>query len=199
MKQVVVIHGGHAYDTHEEFVRHISEKLVTGHSFKTHQGWKEYLQRDLGDDFEVFNPKMPNKDNAEYIVWKIWFERMIPFLNEEISLIGHSRGALFLIKYLSENIFPKKINNLILVAAPYTGKGSSRHEDNKNFFMPKSFDGMNKQTDRIFLFHSKDDPIVPFSDFEIYKEKLSITKYFILDNEGHFNGDSVPGLVELIK
>lgn len=199
MKQVVVINGGHAYNTHEEFLKRIAEKSVTSDTFKIHQGWKDYLQRDLGSEFEVFNPRMPNKENAEYIVWKIWFERLIQFLNDGVVLIGHSRGGLFLIKYLSENTFPKNISALILVAAPYTGKGGSRDADTKNFSMPNSYDGIKKQASKIFLFHSKDDPVVPFSDFEIYKEKLPTAICFVLDTEGHFNGNSVPGLVELVK
>ncbi len=198
MKQVVVINGGHALDIHEDFLKRLKEKPVTTDTFKNSHDWKEYLQRDLGIDFEVFNPRMPNKEKAVYAEWKTWFERLIPFLNNEVILIGHSLGGLFLIKYLSETIFSKNINALILVAAPYGGK-NNKHAPNNNFYVPGDFNIVIKQAKKIFLYHSKNDPVVPFYDFEIYKEKLPTARCFVFDTEGHFNGESVPGLVELIK
>ena len=43
----------------------------------------------------------------------------LPFLNDEIVLVGHSMGGSFLAKYLSENKFPKKIKGAFLVSAVY--------------------------------------------------------------------------------
>jgi predicted alpha/beta hydrolase family esterase len=176
----------------------LREKSVTVDTFKNRSDWKWYLQRDLGDDYEVFNPRMPNKENAKYLEWKIWFERLIQFIGDGVILIGHSRGGLFLIKYLSENKFPKIIKALILVSAPYTGEGS-RYADNSNFNLQSNLEGVTNQAKKIFIFHSKDDPIVPVSDSEFYKQKFPAAKYVCLESEGHFNGPMVPGLIETIK
>ncbi len=62
---------------------------------------------------------MPNKTNAQFEEWKIWFEKFIPFLNDGVILVGHSLGGVFLAKYLSENKFPKKIGGVFLVSAVY--------------------------------------------------------------------------------
>jgi predicted alpha/beta hydrolase family esterase len=61
---------------------------------------------------------MPNGRMASYTARKIWFEKLFPYLNDEKTiLIGHSLGATFLLKYLSENIFPQSISKLCLVAS----------------------------------------------------------------------------------
>jgi len=39
------------------------------------------LKEDVGEDFEVFMPEMPNKDFADYTEWKIMFEKVFPFLD----------------------------------------------------------------------------------------------------------------------
>lgn len=52
-------------------------------------------------EFKVIKPEMPNKDMARYSAWKLWFEKHLPFLDsEKLIVIGHSLGAIFLIKYL---------------------------------------------------------------------------------------------------
>jgi hypothetical protein len=41
-----------------------------------------------------------DRDYADYESWKIMFEKMIPFFNEEISLGASSLGGAFILKYL---------------------------------------------------------------------------------------------------
>ena len=64
-------------------------------------------------------PQMPNKQNADYQAWKIEFEKILPDLDKDSILIGHSLGGIFLAKYLSENKLAQKLDSLHLVAAPY--------------------------------------------------------------------------------
>jgi predicted alpha/beta hydrolase family esterase len=60
---------------------------------------------------------MPCRENASYPAWKIWFEKIFPYLNEEnIIIVAHSLGGIFISKYLSENAFPKHLAQLHLVA-----------------------------------------------------------------------------------
>ena len=68
-------------------------------------------------EFSAIKPEMPNKDMARYSAWKLWFEKYFQFLDHgELILIGHSLGAMFLVKYFAENQFPKKVAQLHLVA-----------------------------------------------------------------------------------
>lgn len=70
-------------------------------------GRKEKLQEQLGSDFLVYQPQFPNKQNAQYPEWKLFFEKTIAQLEDGLILIGHSLGASFLVKYLSENKIPQ--------------------------------------------------------------------------------------------
>jgi hypothetical protein len=81
------------------------------------------LQEQL-PEFKVIKPEMPNKDMARYSAWKLWFEKYLPFLDsEKLIVIGHSLGAMFLIKYLGENQFPLSISQLHLVAPALDEQG----------------------------------------------------------------------------
>lgn len=55
----------------------------------------------LKSTYQIIRPEMPNKNMASYKAWKIWFEKIFPYLNDEdLVMVGHSLGAMFLIKYL---------------------------------------------------------------------------------------------------
>jgi len=65
--------------------------------------WKDNLQDDLWDKFEVINIPMPNTHFAQYKYWKIMFEKALPYFWGKNILIWHSLGWTFLLKYLNEN------------------------------------------------------------------------------------------------
>lgn len=197
-KQIVIIHGGHPFDARKDFLSSLKEKQVGIDDFKPRHGWKEDLERGLGDSFELFYPKMPNKETAKYEEWKVWFEKLVPFLEDDVSLVGHSLGGLFLMKYLDENVFPKKIKALILIAAPFNGR-DDKHVNKQNFFITTDLSKAAGQVDAIYLFHSEDDKIVPFSDFEIYKRKLPNARAFAFTDKGHFNVEIFSELKEVLK
>lgn len=195
-KQVVVIHGGDTFERYEEFLSFLKNFQIDPDYFKK-KGWKDTLQYNLGDDFEVIAPNMPNKINAKYLEWKIWFEKYFPFLNDGVILVGHSLGGTFLTKYLSENLLPKKIKALILVAASFDDENSE--ESLNDFVLPTSLAKITKLADKIYLFHSKDDPVVPFEQVNKYKTALPNAEIIVFADRQHFNQEYFPELVELLK
>jgi len=195
-KQIVVIHGGDTFDTYEEYLSFLKSYELNLNKLKT-KGWKNSLEEKLGEEFEVFLPNMPNSANAKYNEWTIMFEKLPPFLGDTVVLVGHSLGGTFLAKYLSENKFPKKILATFLVAAPYNDKDS---EDSLgNFVLPATLKKFEKQGGRIFIYHSEDDPIVPFVDVEKYTKDLPKAEKNIFKTKGHFIQEEFPELVESIE
>lgn len=193
-KQVIIIHGGDSFDTYEEFLDSLQNWEVKLETFLPRHDWKNNLQNALGDEYEGFFPRMPNKQNAKYEEWKIWFGRMFPFMEENVVLIGHSMGGLFLAKYLSENIFPKKISGLFLIAAPH-----SRAKDIGNFELKSNLEKVREQCQNIHLFQSEDDTVVSASEAEEYKKAWPDAKLHTFTDRGHFNQENFPELVAEIK
>src|SRR3989344_5529074 len=117
-QQILIIHGADAFSTYEDFL----ESLGTWPVLEPYDGkkkkWKEDFAEKLMNDYDVYFPLMPNKQNAKYEEWKIWFERHFEVIRDGVVLIGHSQGGYFLAKYLTEDSLPFHPVALYLIAAP---------------------------------------------------------------------------------
>ena len=121
MKQLLYIHGGNLTKDNDELLKIMSTREIN--PFEEKKRRRQTLQDRL-PEFVVIKPEMPNKDMARYSTWKLWFEKYIPFLDaENLVLVGHSLGAMFLTKYLAENEFPIQISQLHLVAPVLDDQG----------------------------------------------------------------------------
>ena len=196
MRQVVVIHGGETFDTYEQYLDALAawEYDPTKPEYKD---WKKHLPETLGEEYEVIRPTMPSKYNAKYVEWRMWFEKVIPYLRDDVSLVGHSLGGLFLAKYLTENTLPVRIQSVHLVAAPYdaTSTGTTLAD----FSIPDTLDGLWNQCGNVFLYHSTDDTVVPVSNMHLYQDKLPYARASIFADRGHFNQETFPEILEDIK
>jgi predicted alpha/beta hydrolase family esterase len=193
-KQVIIIHGGDSFAAYEEFLDSLKNWEVSLESFLPKCDWKSVLQSKLGEEYEILSPRMPNKQNAKYEEWKIWFERMTPFIQDGVILIGHSLGGLFLAKYLSENNFSKKIEALFLIAAPH-----SQTQDISSFALEADLQKVAEQCRNIHLYQSQDDAVVPENEAERYKKAWPEAQLHIFQDRGHFNQENFPEIVEEIK
>ncbi len=193
--QILVIHGGNAFEKYDEYLAYLRERDFSLDRFRA-KDWKTTLRDVLGEDYDVLNPLMPNSQNARYAEWKIWFERIVLLLDEEVILIGHSLGGIFLTKYLSENDFPKKVKATLLVAAPFNTENEHPLVD---FVISRDLKRFERQGGKIILYHSTDDQVVPFSNSESYKKLLPKAELEVFENRGHFNQSEFPELVKDIK
>ena len=75
----------------------------------------------LGAAYDVRCPKMPDEDRPEYGAWRDRIARELAAPDGEVILVGHSLGASFLLKYLSEEKVEKPVAGMFLIAAPYWG------------------------------------------------------------------------------
>jgi predicted alpha/beta hydrolase family esterase len=194
-QQVWVIHGGDTFDTYEEYLTNLKNITPTLDDLK-HQDWKSKLGETLGEQYEVLAPRMPNGYNAKFVEWKIWFDKFVPFMQDHAILIGHSLGGIFLAKYLAEEAFPQPIRATFLIAAPYN---ATANESLADFNLPTSLDQFAQQSPRIFLYHSQDDPVVPFSDFKQYQTALPAAQARPFTDRQHFNQAEFPELAADIQ
>lgn len=192
-KQIIFIHGGDSFESYEKYLEALKSNNPSIDWFIYRKKWIDNLYKKLSQEFEIFAPHMPNKQNANYVEWKIWFDKMIPFIEDGVILIGHSQGGIFLAKYLSENIYPKKISALILVAPPHTST-----PEIGSFKLEKNLTEVARQCGEIHLFQSTDDPVVPASEAQLYKSEIPEINLHIFEDRGHFNQESFPEIIDVI-
>jgi predicted alpha/beta hydrolase family esterase len=165
-KHVLFIHGGGGEAAYEE------DRLLVAS-----------LQNVLGAAYDVHYPKMPLEESAEYSDWKAQIATELSTLDDEVILVAHSVGGSILLKYLSEEQVAKPIGGLFLLAAPYFGG-----DDNWNYAemnLPQDFAAKLPAIPRIFLYHSRDDEVVPFAHLALYAAKLPGATIHVFDRRGH--------------
>ena len=199
MKQLIYIHWWDVFLTEDSFRKALEN--WTYEPFIERKKWTARLKEQLKNDYECFMPDMPNKHDAKYGLWKIWFEKIFPYLNdEELVVIWRSLWWMFLIKYLWENTFPKKIKQLHLISSVFDESDMSEEEKYSwNFaYDPEIILNIQHQVEEIFLYHSTDDDVVPYSHTEKIKAYLPEAKLISFKDRGHFWQPEFPELLENI-
>jgi predicted alpha/beta hydrolase family esterase len=194
--KVVIVHGGNSYTNQElkEMIHERPEEIqaINQHSAKLEReewAWYKNTEYELKKrGFETYYPQMPNSQNAKYLEWKKLFEdTVVKQLTTETHLIGHSLGGLFLVKYLAETKI--KIKALHLVS-PSFSEG--------DFESVENWEQINNNCESIYIWHSKDDNVVPFSEALKYHNFLSNSILFKYEDKGHFPNTEFPELVDFI-
>ena len=189
-----------SFSKYEDFLKYLeTEPIRNLPGAESVKRWSSNLAEDLGGDFDVFTPIMPNKQNAKYLEWKIWFERHFEFLRDDTTLLGWSQGGYFLSKYLTENQPPFKIKTLILVAAPFE-LGDFGGEDVGDFaFDTRKVRELQNKAQNIVIMHSKDDFVVPYEHVLKYLEALPEAELISFEDKNHFLIPEFPELIEKIR
>jgi predicted alpha/beta hydrolase family esterase len=195
--QILMIHGGMTFKNQKDYLDYLKNKEI---KLDKKPRWaQDYIDRELGKKFQIIKPRFPLQDNAKYEDWKIWFERYIPYLRNDVILIGGSLGGIFLAKYLSENKFPKKLLSVYMICPPFDN--TIEGEDLVGGFKLKSdLSLIEKNCKDVTLMFSIDDDTVPVAHAEKYRNKLKNSKIIIYKSKnGHFNISKFPEIVKMIK
>ncbi len=152
-----------------------------------------YLRHSLQPSFKLHNPAMPNPENPRYYDWKMRLQADLPIGSSKIALVGHSLGGSVLIKYLSEGLCQAPIVALFLVSVPFWG---TRGWIMKEFTPDPDFLERLPKIERTFIYHSRQDPWVPYSHAAFYSKHLPQATVRTLDGAQH---EFKTGLPELVK
>lgn len=198
-KQIFYIHGGSSYSEYEAFLKDLREEPVRDlPGSLPFQKWSDSLKEQLSE-YDVFKPSMPNSKNAKYEEWKIWFERYIPHLRDGLILVGWSQGGYFLTKYLIENPAPVAIEALFLVAAPFEADDFGGEDGGDFSFDTSKVGELAAKVNKIYLFHSKDDFVVPYEHVLKYQTALPEAELVPFEDKNHFLIPEFPELLQKIK
>lgn len=195
--QILYIHGGMTFRRQKDYEKYLSDIEV---SLESRKKWQdEYLDTQLGKNFEIIRPKMPLKENSKYRDWKIFFEKYIKLLDENYILIGFSLGGIFLAKYLSENKLNKKPHATFLIGTPFDNTLSDE-ELCGGFVLKSDLSLLEKNSKHTHFMFSEDDPIVPIAHANKFQKKLKNSTFHTYKNKkGHFGVPVFPELTKLIK
>lgn len=194
MKQVLIIHGGNSFSSYDEYLSYLRSKELNYYKLTHPIRWKERLFSDL-PDYDVLYPTMPNSQNATYEEWAIMFEKLVAYLEDDVQIVGHSLGAMFLAKYLNDNPLPRPVRRLLLVAGGYDDES----QEELGSFKVDSATNLTKSAEEVHLFHSKDDPVVPFTELAKFQADLPDATSHIFEDRSHFIGETFPELLELLQ
>lgn len=169
MKKAIIIHG---YNDESEF-------LDTSRPAASNDHWLPWLQRQLLlNRIEAQTPEMPGFYEPNYDEWKKLLESLNP--DEDTTLVGHSCGGGFLVRWLSEN--KVKVGRVVLVA-PWL--------DPKKVIDPNFFDfeidpDLASKTKGLFVMYSTDDDPEILSSVATFKSIVKDIQFKEFTNKGHF-------------
>ena len=159
----------------------------------------ESLRLALGPRFEVRYPAMPNEDEAPYEQWRQQFEQELAGAPGPVIVVGHSVGASELMKWLSERQDNKAIAGVFLVASPFWGGDGWRYEGYEELELPPEFAGRLPMEMPVFLYHCRDDEIVPFDHLALYAQVLPQATVRAFDEGGHQLNDDLSAVARDIE
>lgn len=147
------------------------------------ENWFQNVKKGLEKlGLDVVAENMPDPDLARKKYW-------LPFIKKKLStkdsvLIGHSSGAVAILRYLEEN----KCKLAVLVGVCYTDLGDEQEKKSGYFDEPWSWNKIKNNAEKIIIFASRNDPYIPISEPLLIKEKIN-AEYHEYNDEGHFGAD----------
>jgi predicted alpha/beta hydrolase family esterase len=169
MKRVVLLHGNgdsHGTDNWFPYIKAGGEKL----------------------GFTCEAPDLPDNVLARAKYWFPYFTDVLK-LNEDDLVIGHSSGALAILKYAEDH----KIGASVLVGTYYTDLGYEDERTSGYFDTPWQWDKIKVNQQWTAIFASTDDPYIPIGEPQFIRDQLG-SEYFEFSDQGHFGGETHPML-----
>jgi predicted alpha/beta hydrolase family esterase len=154
-----------------------------------------YLASELGPSYRVIAPEMPNADAPRYQPWRDRIEQELEMIDEDVIVVGHSFGGSVVLKYFAEGSSHRPVSGLFLISVPDWGPDGWAYEE---FAVPDDV-GSQLQTSRIFLYHSRDDPEVPFSHLAHYERHLPTATAREIPGSAHSFIEGLPVLADDIR
>lgn len=168
--------------------------------------WFKWLKQELPKmNVKIDALEMPHSKTPEIEEWVSYLMNTVKEIDRETYFIGHSIGCQAIMRYLEKLPESIKIAGCVFVAGFFNLKEEA-YEDEEDreiakpwIETPISFEKIKNHTINFLAIFSKDDPDVPVSDSELFKERLG-AKIILKNNEEHFNKTGeIQEILEFIK
>lgn len=164
--------------------------------------WYQSVKKDLERyEFQVEVPGMPDTKHPKMYQWLEKLSSVIGEPNKETFLVGHSLGAVAILRYLEGLRDDQKVGGVVLVAGFTDDLG---FKELSNFFQtPIDLEKVKTKSDHFVAIHSDDDPYVDIKYGHEFEDKLG-AKLVIRYKMGHFSGhvddeDSCTSLIDVTQ
>jgi predicted alpha/beta hydrolase family esterase len=162
--------------------------------------WFPWLAAELGaKNAEVVIPEMPTPQGQSLESWFAAFYRQAGTIDSETCIIGHSLGAVFLLRYLERCLNP--IGCAVFVAGFIGLLGKYEYDRLNASFIACPFDWgtIRINSGRILCIAGDNDPYVPLAQPTELADKLGANLQ-VVRGGGHLNSESgyesFPSLLE---
>ena len=153
------------------------------------------LGKELGPDYEIRYPARPNEARLMTPLGCA-SQRSFATMGEGIVLVGHSAGAATLLMFLADKKPRQALAGIFLIAAPFCGDGGWDCGDLK---FPKALGAELPEGVPLFLYHGRDDKIIPFAHVELYAKALPQAGVCRLDGRNHQLNDDLSEVASDIR
>lgn len=165
--------------------------FIQGAGDGTHDAWDDKLvaslETELGRQYAVRYPRMPNEADPRYPIWKAELFRQFDELDDDAILVGHSVGGTFLIHALAEHRPKRKWGAVFLIAPPFLGDGGWPVDETD------PVTNLTEELDAdvpVFLYHGTADDEVPLGHMELYAQAIAhATTRVLADRDHQLNND----------
>lgn len=177
--QILFIQGGGA-GAHDEW----DDKLAEG------------LRRELGGEYEVRYPRMPDEGDPGYARWSTAIRREMAALDDGAVVAGHSAGAAILLHALAEQPPQKGLGAIVLIAAPFVGEGGWPGEE---FELTSDLGAKLPPGVPVHVFHGLRDEAVPPSHAGLYALAIPQAQVHQLPGRDHQLNNDLSEVAEAIR
>ena len=175
--------------------------IIHGWDGYPEEGCFPWLKSELENrGFIVKNPAMPEPLKPQIETWVKYLKEQVGTPDENTILLGHSIGAQAILRYLESLPKGVKIGGVVFLAGwvHLTDDAYETDEDIKIaepwLMTPINWAEVKSKAVKFIAIFSDNDPVVPFSDSEIFVNMLG-AKIIIEHNKKHFSGSD--GITEL--
>lgn len=186
--------------------RFMNKRVIIVHCWEGYPDycWYPQTKKELDEkEFEVLVPEMPETHLPKLSAWLPKLQEVTGAPDENLYLVGHSAGAITIMRFLENLSDNQKVGGVVFVAGFTDNLG---YKELSNFFVsPINFEKIKTKAKKFVAIHSDNDPYVPLKHGDIFKEKLG-AEVIIKHNMGHFSGEvdneesctSLPDVTEAI-
>jgi len=172
---------------------HLKQQVlfIQGAGKGAHDEWDNRLvaslERELGSNYEIRYPRMPNEDDPHYTTWKAALNRELAALGDDPILVGHSIGGTMLVNAISEQSTKRSFAALFLIAAPFVGDGGWPSDEMKS---PQDLGARLPKDVPVHIYHGLKDEEAPPSHADLYARAIPQAHIHRLPGYDHqFNND----------